>query len=61
MLAIFPREAVARYVDLFGLRVIPLTDDWMRGQFVICVRDSASLSLSAKRLLNHLLATPAAV
>lgn len=61
VLAIFPREAVARYVDLFGLRVIPLTDDWMRGQFVICVRDSASLSLSAKRLLNHLLATPAAV
>lgn len=58
VLAIFPREAVARYVELFGLRVIPLTDDWVTDEFVICVRDSASLSLAARRLLDHLLATP---
>ncbi|NBA96121.1 LysR substrate-binding domain-containing protein [Pseudomonas sp. R5(2019)] len=55
-LVIFPQEAVSRYTDLFGLRVIPLLDDWAKGQFVICVRDVDSLSLSARRLLNHLLA-----
>jgi DNA-binding transcriptional LysR family regulator len=61
VLAIFPREAVARYVELFGLRVIPLTDEWVTGEFVVCVRDSTSLSLSARRLLDHLLAAPASV
>lgn len=55
-LGIFPSEAVSRYTDLFDLKVIPLTDDWALGQFVICVRDAEALSLSARRLLNHLLA-----
>lgn len=55
-LAVFPREAISRYADLFGLQVITLTDDWARGELVLCVRDTEGLSLSAKRLLNHLLA-----
>ncbi|MDH4559159.1 LysR family transcriptional regulator [Pseudomonas sp. BN417] len=55
-LGIFPQEAVERYAELFGLRVIPLVDDWALGEFVICVRDVDGLSLSARRLLNHLLA-----
>lgn len=54
-LAVFPREAVDRYVQLFDLRVIPLTDDWALGEFVICMRDRNALSLSARRLLDHLL------
>lgn len=54
-LAVFPREAVERYVQLFDLHVIPLTDDWALGEFVICMRDRDSLSLSARRLLDHLL------
>lgn len=54
-LAVFPREAVDRYAQLFDLRVIPLTDDWALGEFVICMRDRDSLSLSARRLLDHLL------
>lgn len=53
---ILPREAVSRYAELFGLRIIPLTDPWARGEFVICVRDQDALSPSARRLLNHLLA-----
>jgi DNA-binding transcriptional LysR family regulator len=55
-LGIFPQEAVSRYAQLFDLKVIPLTDSWALGEFVICVRDSDALSLSARRLLNHLLA-----
>lgn len=54
-LAIFPLEAVARYAPLFELRIIPLTDDWALGEFVICVRDRNALSLSARRLLDYLL------
>ncbi|MDH0132459.1 MULTISPECIES: LysR family transcriptional regulator [Pseudomonas] len=54
-LAVFPQEAVARYAQLFDLRVIPLTDDWALGEFVICMRDRHALSLSARRLLDHLL------
>ncbi|MCC9009201.1 LysR family transcriptional regulator [Pseudomonas putida] len=54
-LAVFPQEAVARYAGLFHLRVIPLTDDWALGEFVICMRDRHTLSLSARRLLDHLL------
>lgn len=54
-LAVFPMEAVTRYAQLFDLRIIPLTDDWALGEFVICVRDRDALSLSARRLLEHLL------
>ena len=53
---ILPREAVTRYAEMFGLKVIPLTDAWAKGEFVICVRDQEALSPSARRLLNHLLA-----
>lgn len=53
---ILPMEAVSRYARLFDLRVIPLLDAWALGEFVICVRDVESLSLAARRLLNHLLA-----
>jgi DNA-binding transcriptional LysR family regulator len=58
-LAVFPLEAVARYASLFDLRIIPLTDDWALGEFVICVRDRDALSLSARRLLDHLLSRAA--
>ncbi|MCD5994945.1 LysR family transcriptional regulator [Pseudomonas sp. CDFA 602] len=54
-LAVFPMEAVERYAQLFDLHIIPLTDDWALGEFVICVRDRDALSLSARRLLDHLL------
>jgi len=54
-LAVFPLEAVARYRQLFDLHIIPLTDYWALGEFVICVRDRDALSLSARRLLDHLL------
>ncbi|MCO7642851.1 LysR family transcriptional regulator [Pseudomonas sp. S 311-6] len=55
-IGIFPREAVGRYAALYDLRVIPLTDDWARGRFLICIRDQDSLTLPTQRLLSHLLA-----
>lgn len=59
-LAVFPLEAVRRYAAMFELSIVPLTDEWALGEFVICVRDRDALSLSARRLLDHLLLrTPA--
>ncbi len=55
-LGVFPLEAVERYAQLYDLKLIPLEDDWAQGEFVICVREVAALPLSARRLLNHLLA-----
>jgi DNA-binding transcriptional LysR family regulator len=54
-LGILPIEAVGRYAEMYGLRVIPLSDTWATGQFVICVRNADSLSLAARKLLDHLL------
>jgi DNA-binding transcriptional LysR family regulator len=59
-LAVFPLEAVTRYAPLFDLRLIPLTDDWALGEFVICLRDRHALSPPARRLLEHLLLRAAA-
>jgi DNA-binding transcriptional LysR family regulator len=53
-LAVLPLEAVGRYSELYGLRVIALADAWARRDLVICVRDAASLSPPASRLLEHL-------
>jgi len=55
-LGILPIEAVGRYAEMYGLRAIPLSDAWATGQFVICVRNTDSLSLAARKLLDHLLA-----
>lgn len=38
-----------------GLAVIPLSDPWATRRFVICLRERAALSLSAAKLLEHLL------
>ncbi|MGO4814924.1 LysR substrate-binding domain-containing protein [Cupriavidus sp. 2MCAB6] len=55
-LGILPLEAVGRYAEMYGLRAIPLSDAWATGQFVICMRSADSLSLAARKLLDHLLA-----
>lgn len=60
-LAIFPREAVERYAPMFDLHVIPLINDWALGELVICLRDRNALSVSARRLLDHLLLRAPAV
>ena len=54
-LAVLPKEAVGRYSEMYGLHVVPLTDAWARREQVICVRDAATLSLPASRLLEHLI------
>ncbi|MET0962366.1 MAG: LysR family transcriptional regulator [Noviherbaspirillum sp.] len=60
-LAVLPAEAVERYSNMYGLRIIPLSDEWATRHFVICVRRVDALSLPAKRFLDHLLSRCASV
>jgi DNA-binding transcriptional LysR family regulator len=53
-LAIVPVEASKQLIKAFGLRVIPLTDEWAVRHFVICVRDRTALKVPARLLLDSL-------
>lgn len=53
-LAIVPREAAAMHAGAGRLSLVPLADPWARRQFVICSRPEPLLSLSARRLRDHL-------
>lgn len=54
--AIVPKEASRPFVKAFGLKVIPLSDDWAFRQFVICMQDRASLAVPARLLVESLAA-----
>ena len=54
--AIVPREASRPLVKAFGLRAIPLSDDWALRQFVICTLDRATLTAPGRLLVQHLAA-----
>ncbi|MBV6307294.1 LysR family transcriptional regulator [Candidimonas humi] len=62
--AVLPIEVACRYTTSYGLKAIPLEDAWATRRFIICCRQSDSLSIPAQRLLDHLIermpATPAA-
>jgi DNA-binding transcriptional LysR family regulator len=36
------------------VRVIPLTDEWAKRNFVVCFRDFESLQPAAQRMVDHL-------
>jgi len=53
-IAVVPREVVESTMDRDAFAVVPLSDTWARRRFSICYRDEASLSPSARLLLDHL-------
>lgn len=53
-LAIVPAEIAAPFVPTFGLRVVPLSDEWARRRFAVCFRNLESLSPAARLLVEHL-------
>ena len=53
-ISVVPREVAEPYARTYGLRVMPLTDDWARRRFAICFRDEAGLSAAARVLVRHL-------
>jgi DNA-binding transcriptional LysR family regulator len=51
--AIVPQEEASAVQHMLGLKVVPLSNDWARRQFVVAVRD-AGLSRPAQLLLESL-------
>ncbi|CAJ0708752.1 DNA-binding transcriptional LysR family regulator [Ralstonia sp. GP73] len=58
-LAIVPGEIAEPFIPTFGLRVVPLSDDWARRRFTVCFRNLESLSPAARLLVEHLAACDA--
>jgi DNA-binding transcriptional LysR family regulator len=55
-IAVVPGEASRPLIRAFGLKAIPLTDEWALRRFVICVRDRDMLAAPARLLLDALAA-----
>lgn len=53
-IVIIPAEIATLVATAFGLRVIPLRNDWARRRFAICCRDFSLLSPAAQLLVQFL-------
>ena len=53
-ICVVPREVAEAYLEIYGLRCIPLDEPWARRRFAICYRDGESLSAAARLLIEHL-------
>lgn len=53
-ISIVPMEAVATYVQAYGLRMLPLTDPWARRRFALCYRSEKALTPAARLLVQYL-------
>ena len=53
-ICVVPREVAAPYLDVYGLRCIPLDEPWAERRFTICYRDGDALSAAARLLIAHL-------
>ncbi len=53
-ICVVPREVAEAYLEIYGLRCIPLDEPWARRRFAICYRDDENLSAAARLLLEHL-------
>ena len=53
-ISLVPRQVAEIYAQASGLRIIPLAEPWARRRFIVCYRDTASLSPAAQLLADHL-------
>ena len=53
-ISVVPREVAEAYLEVYGLRCIPLDEPWAQRRFAICFRDGGSLSAAARLLIDHL-------
>lgn len=52
--SVTPRQIATRYEQLYGIRVVTLTDAWAKRRFVVCLRGSDALQPAARRLADFL-------
>jgi DNA-binding transcriptional LysR family regulator len=55
-IGILPELAVRTYLPALDVRVIPLEDPWARRELKIAVRSLEALSMTARQMLEHLIA-----
>lgn len=53
-LAVVPEGIARNYLQMMGLSLLTLKDDWAERTFHVCVRDRDSLPSGVARLLDHL-------
>lgn len=53
-IGVLPEGAARSFARPMGLRLVPLTDAWARRRMWVCVRDLASLPVTARNLVEHL-------
>jgi DNA-binding transcriptional LysR family regulator len=56
-IGILPELAVRTYLPALDVRVIPLDDPWARRELKIAVRSLETLSMTARQMLEHLIAS----
>lgn len=55
-ISIIPKEIAAPHAQAFGLKVLPLTDDWAQRRFAICYRSRELLPKASGLLVDFLAA-----
>lgn len=53
-ISLVPREVAEPMAETYGLKLVPLDEPWAQRRFIICFRDTDSLTPSAQLLLDYL-------
>ena len=56
-IGVLPENAVRTYLPALDVRIIPLEDAWARRELKVGVRNLEALSLTARQMLEHLIAS----
>jgi DNA-binding transcriptional LysR family regulator len=55
-ISLVPREVAEGPAAVYGLRIIPLAENWAQRRFIVCYRDAETLTPAARLLVEHLAA-----
>jgi DNA-binding transcriptional LysR family regulator len=53
-ISVVPAEVASLYAGAYGLKIVPLAEDWAQRRFIVCFRDAQALSPAAQLLVDHL-------
>jgi DNA-binding transcriptional LysR family regulator len=53
-ISVVPAEVASLYARAYGLKIVPLAEDWAQRRFIVCFRDAQALSPAAQLLVDHL-------
>jgi DNA-binding transcriptional LysR family regulator len=53
-ISVVPAEVASLYAQAYGLKIVPLAEEWAQRRFIVCFRDVQALSPAAQLLVDHL-------